>query len=75
MLGQHGDVSGARAQGRQGDDLEAEAVEQVRAELARRGHARQILIGGGHDAHIDTQRADEPMRVTSPYSTARSRRS
>jgi hypothetical protein len=57
MVGQHGHVALAHAQRGQGDHLEAQAVEQVGAEAALRGHARQVFVGGRHDAHVDPDRA------------------
>jgi hypothetical protein len=53
MLRQQRHVLGALAQRRNGDDVEGEAVEQVAAEAAGLGKARQVDIGGGDDADID----------------------
>ena len=47
----------AVAQRRQGDDLEAQPVEQIGAEAAFLDQAGQVLVGGGDDAHVDLERA------------------
>jgi hypothetical protein len=49
VAGEQGDVLAARAQRRQGDDFESEAVQQVGAEASGRGGCRQVLaafLGG-----------------------------
>ena len=47
----------ARAQRRQGDDLERQAVEQVGAEPALVDQPRQMLVGRGDDADVDARSA------------------
>ncbi len=56
-FGQHRDIALAGAQGRQGDDLETQPIEQVRAKLAPLGHFREIFVGRGDDADVDPDRA------------------
>ncbi len=61
VIGQHADIAFAHPQGWQGDNLEAEPVEQVGAEPALLGQAWQVLVGRGDNSHIDldrTRRAD-----------------
>src|SRR6185437_16246529 len=53
MLGEQRHVLGALAQRRDGDNVEGEAIEQIAAEAAALGQARQIDVGRGDDAHID----------------------
>ncbi len=53
MIGKHRDIAFARAQRRQGDDLETQPVEQVGAKTAGIGGGGQVFIGGGDDADID----------------------
>ena len=48
-------VARACPQGRQGDDIEGEPVEQVGAEFSRIHGRRQVDIGGRHDADIGGQ--------------------
>ncbi len=75
MLDQHFDIAFAAAQGRQGDDVEAEAIEQVGAEWpASTASGRCSLVAATMRTSTLSGR-ELPMRVTSPYSTARSRRS
>ena len=50
----------AVAQRRQGDDLEAQPVEQVGAEAALLDQPRQMLVGRGDDADVDL---DRPARA------------
>ena len=57
MIGQHRDIAFARAQRRQGDDLEAQPVEQVGAEAPGVGGGGQVLIGRRDDADIHPHRA------------------
>src|SRR6185437_5176325 len=52
MLGEEGDVAGARAQRRDGDDVEGETVEEVGAKLPRSRQAWQVEIGRSDDAHV-----------------------
>ena len=54
-------MSSARARKRwQGDDLEAQPVEQVGAELVRGDERGQVLVGRADDADVD---ADDPVRA------------
>jgi hypothetical protein len=56
VVGKHRDIAFARAQGGQGDHLEAETIEQVGAEAAFGGHRGQVLVGGRNDPHVDAHR-------------------
>ena len=56
MQCQYVDILGALPQRRQGNDLEAQPVEQIGAEPPARHQAGQILIGGAHQPHIHTDR-------------------
>ncbi len=60
IVGQFVDIAFPRPQRRQVDDLEAQAIEQVRPESAFLCHARQVGIGGGDYAHVDLDRARSP---------------
>ena len=55
VLGQQRDVVAPGAQRRHGDDLEAQAVEQVGAERAVGRGGRQVDVGRADDADIDGQ--------------------
>ena len=52
MLGEQGNVALADAKRRKGHHLEAQPVEQVRAETAQIDEARQMLVGGRDDADV-----------------------
>lgn len=53
-------MSPARAQGRQGDDIERQPVEEVLAETPGGGGGRQIDVRGRHHAHRRRQRLAAP---------------
>ena len=57
IFGQDADIALTHPQRRQGDDFEAQPVEQVGAELAACCERGQIIIGRRHDPHIDPDRA------------------
>ena len=56
MLGEDRNIALAVAQRRQGDDLEAQPVEQVGAEAAFLDQPRQMLVGGSDDPDVDLER-------------------
>ena len=56
MLGKQRDVALARSQRGQGDDFEAQPIEQVGAEPALVDQSRQMLVGCGDDADVDLDR-------------------
>ncbi len=55
MGDQRGNVLAPLAQGRHGDLEGADAVVEIRAELAFAHHARQIPVGGEHHPHVGAQ--------------------
>ncbi|MBF0247732.1 MAG: PAS domain S-box protein [Alphaproteobacteria bacterium] len=55
VLDQRGNVVETRAQRRDGDDDGAEAVIEILAELALRGHGLEVAVGRRDDAHIGSQ--------------------
>ena len=57
IVGQHFHIAFTHTQGRQGNDLEAQPVEQVGTEIPALRLGRQVFIGGGHDTDIDARRA------------------
>ena len=60
MLGEHRDVLAPVAQGRRGDGDDVEPVEEILAEALVPHELRQVLVGGGDDAHVHAQRARAP---------------
>ena len=69
-------MSSARsASGGSYDSDDIEAVEQIGAEVTTIDDGRQVVVGGSDQADIDGDGRLQPTRVSSPYSTTRSRRS
>ena len=60
------DVFMAVAQGGEVHDIEAQAVEQVRAEFVRCGQVPEVCVGGGDHAHVDLQclLSAQPFKLT-----------
>ena len=56
MQRQYVNILGALSERRQGDDLKAQPVEQIGAKPPARHQTGQILVGGAHQPHIDTDR-------------------
>ena len=65
MLGQQDDVLRPRAQRRQRDDVEGEAIQQVGAETALGGARGKVDIGRRDDAHVRGDRvlAAQPLEL------------
>ena len=57
VASQQRDVLAAITQGRRGQRIHVQAVEEVGAKAARGHLGNQIAVGGGQDAHVDLQRA------------------
>jgi hypothetical protein len=61
VLGQHLDVLAALAQRRHGDRDDLEPVEEILAEALLAHELAELLVGGGHDAHVDAHGPGAPQ--------------
>jgi hypothetical protein len=75
MLGEQGMSPCARASGGRVTTSNDSRSSRSARNLPLSTSAGRLLVGRGDDPHVDRDRPDAPIRVISPYSTARSSRS